>query len=297
MWPPPYRAEPEAQCPASPARQARAAARRGRGAHRWRLVTSNRAPVTPACLQGPVVARLKGAESIPHESVCLGVHLPRHPADADALEPSDETARNFVQLTEMCLSHRGDTVYLVHHELRVHVDPDSLDSVIARKLQSLDQRLVLRHVVGGRTDRLRDLIHGDQTARSQERTNRRAAQRLSGVAPISVEKVVPAFSGPRPALRPRPQASPARTPASRRAGRGARSPSASRGQARLRRPGAVGDRGRGEQVSGHLGRRQLAPGRLAGLPRPSHRRSSYAARTASRDDRCQSLTSHAVHRR
>ena len=56
---------------------------------------------------------IKGAESIPHESVCLGVHLPRHPADADALEQSEETARNFVQLTEMCLSHRGDTIYLV----------------------------------------------------------------------------------------------------------------------------------------------------------------------------------------
>jgi hypothetical protein len=45
----------------------------------------------------PVVARLvKCAESIPHESVCLGVHLPRHPADADALELSAETARDFV---------------------------------------------------------------------------------------------------------------------------------------------------------------------------------------------------------
>src|SRR6266540_398709 len=136
---------------------------------------------------------VKGAESILHESVCLGVHLPRHPADADALEQSDEIARNFVQLTEMCLSHRGDTIYLVHHELRVHVDPDTLDPVIARKLQSLDQRSVLRHVVGGRTDRLRDLSHGDQTARSQERTNRRAAQWVPGVAPISVEKVVPAL--------------------------------------------------------------------------------------------------------
>jgi HAMP domain-containing protein len=70
-------------------------------------------------------------------------------------------ARNVVQFTEMCLSHRGGTIYLVHHELRVHVDPDSLDPVIARKLQSLDQRSVLRHVVGGRTDRLRDLSHGD----------------------------------------------------------------------------------------------------------------------------------------
>ncbi len=47
----------------------------------------------------------------------------RHPADADALEESGETARNFVQLTERCLSHRGDTIYLVHHELRVHVNP------------------------------------------------------------------------------------------------------------------------------------------------------------------------------
>jgi catechol 2,3-dioxygenase-like lactoylglutathione lyase family enzyme len=65
---------------------------------------------------------------------------------------------------------------LVHHELGVHVDPDSLDAVIARKLQSFDQRSVLRHVVGCRTDRLRDLSHGDQTARSQERSNRRAAQ-------------------------------------------------------------------------------------------------------------------------
>jgi hypothetical protein len=56
-------------------------------------------------LPSPVTARLvKGAESIPHESVCCGVHLPRHPADADALEQSDETARNFVQLTERCLS-------------------------------------------------------------------------------------------------------------------------------------------------------------------------------------------------
>ena len=64
---------------------------------------------------------------------------------------------------------------MVHHELRVHEDPDSLDPVIACKLQSLDQRSVLRHVVGGRTDLLRDLSHGDQTARSQERTNRRAA--------------------------------------------------------------------------------------------------------------------------
>ena len=100
-------------------------------------------------------------ESIPHELICLGVPLPRHPTDAEALEPSAETARNFVQLMEMCLSHRGDTVYLVHHELRVRVDPDSLDSVSARKHQSFDQRLVLRHVVGGRTDRLRDLIHRD----------------------------------------------------------------------------------------------------------------------------------------
>src|SRR5919108_5374434 len=87
----------------------------------------------------PVIARLvKSAESIPYESVCLGVHLPRHPADADAREQSDKTARNFVQLTEMCLSHRGDTIYLVHHELRVHEDPDSLDPVIAGKVQSLD---------------------------------------------------------------------------------------------------------------------------------------------------------------
>jgi hypothetical protein len=77
-------------------------------------------------------------------------------------------------------------------KLGVHVDPDSLDAVIARKLQSLDQRLVLRLVVGGRTDRVRDLIHGDQTARSQERTNRRAAQSVPGVAPISVEDVVAA---------------------------------------------------------------------------------------------------------
>ena len=109
-----------------------------------------------------VIARLvNGAESIPHELICLGVPLPRHPTDAEALEPSAETARNLVQLMEMCLSHRRDTVYLVHDELRVRVDPDSLDSVSARKHQSFDQRLVLRHVVGGRTDRLRDLIHRD----------------------------------------------------------------------------------------------------------------------------------------
>src|SRR5688572_18156618 len=48
-------------------------------------------------------------------------------------------------------------------------------------------------------------------------------------------------------------------------------------QARLRRPGGVGDLARGEQVSGHLGGRQLAPGRLARPSRPSHRQSSYAA--------------------
>ena len=135
------------------------------------------ARLTQSTATRPVVARLvKHAENIPHESVCLGVHLPRHPADADALELSAETARDFVQLSEMRLPHCGDTVYLVHHELRVHEDPDSLDPMIARQLQSLDQRSVLRHVVGGRTDRLRDLSHGDQTARSQERTNRRAAQ-------------------------------------------------------------------------------------------------------------------------
>ena len=33
-------------------------------------------------------------------------------------------------------------------------------------------------------------------------------------------------------------------------------------------------KGKIAKVSGHLGRRQLAPGRLAGLPRLSHRRSS-----------------------
>src|SRR5436309_2378903 len=110
----------------------------------------------------PVIARLvEGAESIPHELVCLGVHLPRHPTDAEALEPSAETAGNFVQRTEMCFFHRGDTVHLVHHELRVREDPDVLDPVSSRKHQPLDQRLVLRHVVGGRTDRLRDLSHVD----------------------------------------------------------------------------------------------------------------------------------------
>jgi hypothetical protein len=83
----------------------------------------------------------------------------------------------------MSLSHRGDTIYLIHYELGVHVDPDSLDPVIARKLQSLDQCLVLRHVVGARTDRLRDLSHCDQARRSQERTNRRDGQWVTGAAP------------------------------------------------------------------------------------------------------------------
>jgi hypothetical protein len=96
-----------------------------------------------------VTARLvNGVESIPYESVCLGVPHAWHPADADALEQSDETARNVVQLHEVSLSNHGGTIYLVHHELRVHGNPDSLDPVIARKVQSLDQCLVLRHVVG-----------------------------------------------------------------------------------------------------------------------------------------------------
>jgi hypothetical protein len=41
----------------------------------------------------------------------------------------------------------------------------------------------LRHVVGGRTDRLRDLRDGDETGRSQERTNRCAPQCVPGAAP------------------------------------------------------------------------------------------------------------------
>ena len=89
----------------------------------------------------------------------------------------------------MWLSHRSDTVHLVHHELGVHVDPDSLDPETARKLQSLDQRSVLRHVVSRRANLLRDLSHGDQTARSQQHTNRRAAQWVPGVASVSVEQV------------------------------------------------------------------------------------------------------------
>jgi hypothetical protein len=71
-----------------------------------RQATSTSFTVASWAATRPVIARLvKGAESIIHESVCLGVHLPRHPADADAREQSDETARNFVQLTEMFLSH------------------------------------------------------------------------------------------------------------------------------------------------------------------------------------------------
>jgi hypothetical protein len=49
----------------------------------------------------------------------------------------------------MRLPHQGVTVHLVDHKLGVHVDPDSLDPVLACKLQSLDQRVVLRHVMGG----------------------------------------------------------------------------------------------------------------------------------------------------
>jgi hypothetical protein len=87
-----------------------------------------------------------------HESVPLGVHFSRHPADPDVLELSLEAARSFVQFAEMCLFHRGDTIQLLDHQLGVHVDAESLDPVLPRKLQSLDQRLVLRHVVGGRAD-------------------------------------------------------------------------------------------------------------------------------------------------
>src|SRR3954454_21486041 len=101
----------------------------------------------------------------------------------------------------MCLSHGGVTIYLVNNDLRVHIDADVLDPAPARELQSLDQRLVLRDVVGGGADGLRDLSHELQTARSQERTNRRAAQWVPAVAAISVEQVVPAlyagrFGGP-----------------------------------------------------------------------------------------------------
>jgi hypothetical protein len=99
-------------------------------------VTPNGTLVPPGT--EPPSGKVKAAESIPHESVCLHVHLPRHPADAD-VEQGGETLRDFVQLSEMCLSHRGDTIYLVHDELRVHVDPDSLNPVIAGKLQSLDK--------------------------------------------------------------------------------------------------------------------------------------------------------------
>jgi hypothetical protein len=60
----------------------------------------------------PVVARLvKCAESIPHESVCLGVHLPRHPADADALELSAETARDFVCSSVRCACLTAETPF------------------------------------------------------------------------------------------------------------------------------------------------------------------------------------------
>jgi len=55
----------------------------------------------------------------PHESVCLGVQLPGHPADAKALELSDEALRLFVQLTQMCFPHGRHTIYLVNHDLRV----------------------------------------------------------------------------------------------------------------------------------------------------------------------------------
>jgi hypothetical protein len=145
-----------------------------------------------------LLARLvRYAQGISHQLVCLGVHLSRHPADSDALELIGEIGRDAVQLTEVCLSHREETVYLVHDELGVHVDPYALDPVIVRKLQSLYQRLVLGHVVGGRTDRLRDLVYGNQTPRSQERTDRRAAKSVTGVTPVSVEKVVPTLQGDR----------------------------------------------------------------------------------------------------
>src|ERR671910_871789 len=98
-----------------------------------------------------------------------------------------------MQLTEMCCPHGRVAIYLVNDDLRVHVNPDMLDPVPARELQSIDQRVVLRDVVGGRPDGLRDLSHGLQAARSQERTNRRAAQPVPAVAAISVEKVVPAL--------------------------------------------------------------------------------------------------------
>jgi hypothetical protein len=70
---------------------------------------------------------MRRAESIVHESICLDVQPPGHPANAEALELSDEAPRLFVQLLEMCFAHGGDTIYLVHHELRVNVNPDSLD--------------------------------------------------------------------------------------------------------------------------------------------------------------------------
>jgi hypothetical protein len=50
------------------------------------------------------------SESISHKSIGLGVHLSRHPADPDVLESSDLTARDLVELHEMRLPYRGDTI-------------------------------------------------------------------------------------------------------------------------------------------------------------------------------------------
>src|SRR4051812_19523275 len=79
---------------------------------------------------------------------------PETPADAEALEQTDEAPRFLVQLHEMWLPHGRDAIDLVDHDLGVHVDPDLLDPLRTRKLQALDQRLVLRHVVGCGADGL-----------------------------------------------------------------------------------------------------------------------------------------------
>jgi hypothetical protein len=123
---------------------------------RMRLARLGAVDVAPQTEGRPSsVARLaNGGESVSHETVCLGVPLPRKPADADALELSGQTGRNLMQLAEFRLSHRGAVVHLLHHELGVHVDAEVPNMVGVRELQALDQRPVLGLVVTGRTNRL-----------------------------------------------------------------------------------------------------------------------------------------------
>lgn len=179
-----------------------------------------------------------------------------------------------MELLEVFLPHGGDAVHLVEDELGVHVDADVLDTVASRELQFLDRPPVLRHVVGGEADRPRDLCDEGEPAGPQERADRGVGQRLSGAAPeeapVSVQEVAPRLGAAGSAASasgvsgPGSGVSPSRT-------RCTESERVSRGRRGSNVQTLALIVGSGEQMSGHLGRRQLRS------PRRRRRRHPTAA--------------------